>query len=326
VEMMEESFELWDEIEKRSGKDLFHKTGIIVFGDKFKNESDNDQWSGISEFIKSLEANHISHQVMSAQEVNDKYPEQLQLPADCTCVYEEYAGILRASKAVNALQDLFIQYGGHLLDNHRVTGIVPAGQTVTVQTERGNFTSKIVILTTGAWTNKITETIGLTLPLKVTKAEVFYWKTTNPKAFSADNFPVFICKNKSSQSYGSPILEYPDLIKICPPSLTEIDPDARDSNPTCTSYKMMSQFIQAHFKNVIYDEPAIHELCIITHTPDAHPFIDRHPLYSNIIIGAGFSGHGFKLGPVVGKMISEMVLNHKPSYDMSHFKINRFNK
>jgi sarcosine oxidase/L-pipecolate oxidase len=320
VKMMEESYQLWNEIEKESKQQLYHKTGILVFGSK----SDAHANSGMDEYVSSLEVNGIPHDVMSGDEVNDKYPHQLQLPHDYMCVYEEFGGILRASKAVTAIQDLFIGHGGDIRDNHRVTRITP-GDVITVETERGDFKCNNLILTTGAWTNKLTQPIGLSLPLKVTKAEVLYWKVNESKYFSTDNFPVFICNYDSFHFYGTPILEYPGLIKICPQSNIEVDPDARDCNPSCTSYKNVSQFIQTHFKNVIHEEPAIYELAVITHTPDHDPFIDRHPVYSNIIIGAGFSGHGFKLGPVVGKIITEMILNQTPTYDMTPFRINRFN-
>ena len=57
--------------------------------------------------------------------------------------------------------------------------------------------------------------------------------------------------------------------------------------------------------------------------PDSDPVIDCHPQHQNIIIGAGFS-HGFKMAPVVGKMLSELALGLSPSHNLSHFKINRF--
>ncbi len=76
--------------------------------------------------------------------------------------------------------------------------------------------------------------------------------------------------------------------------------------------------------------------------PNENPFLDKHPRYPNIVIGAGFSGsctdhlyapltevfiiykgHGFKLSPVVGKILSELALDRQLSYDLSLFKIDR---
>ena len=35
-------------------------------------------------------------------------------------------------------------------------------------------------------------------------------------------------------------------------------------------------------------------------------------------------GHGFKLAPVVGKILSELALDQPPSYDLTPFSISRF--
>eukprot|EP00586_Coscinodiscus_wailesii_P022603 CAMPEP_0172520536 /NCGR_PEP_ID=MMETSP1066-20121228/292064_1 /TAXON_ID=671091 /ORGANISM="Coscinodiscus wailesii, Strain CCMP2513" /LENGTH=69 /DNA_ID=CAMNT_0013303317 /DNA_START=622 /DNA_END=831 /DNA_ORIENTATION=+ len=41
-------------------------------------------------------------------------------------------------------------------------------------------------------------------------------------------------------------------------------------------------------------------------TPDSHFIVDYLPGSSEIVLGAGFSGHGFKLSPVVGKALFEL--------------------
>ena len=41
------------------------------------------------------------------------------------------------------------------------------------------------------------------------------------------------------------------------------------------------------------------------------------------VYGDDCVGHGFKLGPVVGKILSELALDLPPSYDLSTFRIGR---
>ena len=67
------------------------------------------------------------------------------------------------------IQELFTCNGGQLLDHHKVLRLVP-GPVVIVETDRGTFKSKRVIITAGAWTNKLLECTGLKLPLKVRNA------------------------------------------------------------------------------------------------------------------------------------------------------------
>ena len=63
-------------------------------------------------------------------------------------------------------QTLYISNGGQLLDYHRVLRVIP-GPVITIETDRGSFKSKKIVITAGAWTNQLLETVGLKLPLKV---------------------------------------------------------------------------------------------------------------------------------------------------------------
>lgn len=59
-------------------------------------------------------------------------------------------------------------------------------------------------------------------------------------------------------------------------------------------------------------------------TPDVIPIIDRLSGHEGLLIAAGFSGHGFALGPSIGKQITEWICNGKPSLDLRPFRLSRF--
>ena len=56
-------------------------------------------------------------------------------------------------------------------------------------------------------------------------------------------------------------------------------------------------------------------------TPNENFLVDFHPDTENIIIAAGFSGHGFKFSPLIGKMLTEMALMNKTGYDIKDFRL-----
>ena len=58
-------------------------------------------------------------------------------------------------------------------------------------------------------------------------------------------------------------------------------------------------------------------------TPDAKPIIDQAPGIEGLWMASGFSGHGFCLGPMVGKVLTEWILDGAPSLDMSPFSWSR---
>ena len=63
---------------------------------------------------------------------------------------------------------------------------------------------------------------------------------------------------------------------------------------------------------------------LLCHTPDGVPIIDQaHPLES-LYLAAGFCGHGFCLGPVVGRLMAEWIVEGRPSMDLHAFSGLRF--
>ena len=59
-------------------------------------------------------------------------------------------------------------------------------------------------------------------------------------------------------------------------------------------------------------------------TPDDDFVLDKHPTLPNIIIGAGFSGHGFKMAPETGEILADLAMGKKPMYDVTPFSLRRF--
>ena len=59
-------------------------------------------------------------------------------------------------------------------------------------------------------------------------------------------------------------------------------------------------------------------------TPDALPVIDRVPEFENLVIAAGFSGHGFGIGPVTGQLAADLALKETPRHALDSFRFGRF--
>jgi sarcosine oxidase, subunit beta len=59
-------------------------------------------------------------------------------------------------------------------------------------------------------------------------------------------------------------------------------------------------------------------------TPDKVPIIDRIDGIRGYILASGFSGHGFCLGPIAGKLLSEMIVDGAPSLSLDEFRLARF--
>ncbi|MEJ1286665.1 pipecolic acid oxidase [Cricetulus griseus] len=115
-------------------------------------------------------------------------------------------------------------------------------------------------------------------------------------------------------------------LQVCYHHGDSVDPEERDCPTTFSDIQdvqILRHFVRDHLPG-LRPEPDIMERCMYTNTPDKHFILDCHPKYDNIVIGAGFSGHGFKLAPVVGKILYELSMKVAPSYDLAPFRMSRF--
>ena len=59
-------------------------------------------------------------------------------------------------------------------------------------------------------------------------------------------------------------------------------------------------------------------------TPDLTPVLGPVPGLRGFVLATGFSGHGFAMGPVAGRLVSELIVDGKTSLDISAFRFSRF--
>jgi sarcosine oxidase len=65
------------------------------------------------------------------------------------------------------------------------------------------------------------------------------------------------------------------------------------------------------------------ETCMFTNTPDEHFVVDRHPDYPQVVVGAGFSGHGFKLSSAIGEALAALAVGER-DHHLDLFRADRF--
>jgi glycine/D-amino acid oxidase-like deaminating enzyme len=108
--------------------------------------------------------------------------------------------------------------------------------------------------------------------------------------------------------YGFPSFSNSRDIKVAihKPGAVVVDPNQIDRHLTSLDHQLVSQFLGEVLPDVD-PIPTEGSVCMYTMTPDEHFVIDEHPRFKHVFFAAGFSGHGFKFAPVVGKMASDWV-------------------
>ncbi|XP_074869776.1 peroxisomal sarcosine oxidase isoform X2 [Carettochelys insculpta] len=316
--MVAESYRLWEQLAAEAGTQLYRQTGLLILG-----AADDPEFQSCR---RSLAQHHIPSQLFTAESL-PRHFSGIQPHGGELAVSDLTAGVLYAGRALQAVQDGFRRCGGALCDGQKVTDIKP-GPVVTVMTSRGVYQARSVVITAGPWTNKLLAPLGLQLPLQTLRINVCYWQEQVPGTYGIpEHFPCLLAFHANQAPhliYALPSNEYPGLVKVCYNYGSPADPEERDRLPTASAdIQILRDFVSKYLPGLV-PEPAVVEQCMYTNTPDEDFVLDRHPKFSNIIIGAGFSGHGFKLAPVVGKLLSQLSAGEEPSYALEPFRIRRF--
>ncbi|XP_045580625.1 peroxisomal sarcosine oxidase isoform X1 [Salmo salar] len=319
--MMEECYQLWSQLEKEANVKLYRtsslrRTGLLVMG---------PEQGDYQVFKSTLERNKVPIVILPREEFSQHIP-HVNLSQGNAALVDTTAGVLYADRTLKTVQGQFQKLGGVIKDGQKVIDITP-GSVVTVTTVSGVYRAKRLVITAGPWANTLLSHTGLQLPLQVIKINVCYWREKIPGSYNVQHrFPCFIqleSEEAKHHIYGLPSNEYPGLMKICYHTGAETDPDERDRQTDRGDIDILQRYITRCFPGLV-PIPAVVESCMYTVTPDNHFVLDLHPTHSNIVIGAGFSGHGFKFGPIVGKLLCELSQGEVPSYDLSPFRIRRF--
>ncbi|ELV12108.1 peroxisomal sarcosine oxidase [Tupaia chinensis] len=316
--MMDECYRIWAQLEHEAGTQLYRQTGLLLLGMKENPELKTIQ--------ATLSRQRVEHQCLSSEELKQRFP-NIRMSRGEVGLLEMCGGVLYADKALRALQGVVRQRGGTVRDGEKVIEIKP-GLPVLVKTTSRSYRAKSLVITAGPWTNRLLGPLGLELPLQTLRVNVYYWQEKVAGSYGASQaFPCFLGLDLAPQHiYGLPAGEYPGLMKVCYHHGNSADPEERDGPTACSDsqdIRILRGFVRDHLPD-LKPEPSVMECCMYTNTPDRHFVLDRHPMYDNIVIGAGFSGHGFKLSPVVGKILCELSMKVTPSYDLTPFRISRF--
>jgi len=313
AEMMKTSYQLWDDIQTETQISVFQKTGGLDVGQQGNED--------LAQTHNICEATELPYELLDYKELMNRHPAYC-VDDDYYAIYQPDTGILNATKAVNMFQQRAARQGAQLQQHTPVTSIHPYENYIVVDTPQGSYRGKNLVITAGTWINMLLDQFDLQVQVDIWKLTFAYWRVTKPEYFSPERFPVFI-HWAENDDYGFPISERPGYVKIAPHFNDLIDktPEKDGINPVNTTLlDHLSDFIGSTFQGVS-TTPEFAETCLYTMTQDENFIIDSLPDHDNIIVAGGFSGHGFKFTPLIGKLIQQMVMHEDLSHDLSPFAL-----
>ncbi|QIB74616.1 N-methyl-L-tryptophan oxidase [Halogeometricum borinquense] len=314
VPLVRRAYDLWRELAEKTGRDLLTITGGIDAGPPDSQVFDGSR--------RSCEAHGIDHELLSAAEVNDRFP-GYDLPEDHRAVYQPDGGFLVPEQCIIAHTEAAQAASAEIRAREPMCDFTPlADGGIRVTTPKGTYEADRLVVTAGAWTPKLVpELEGLAVP----ERQVLAWlQPSDPTAFDAENFPVFVHADEDGHYYGFPRHDVPGFKFGKFNHFKEtVDPDEMDREPRPADERALRAYAERCFPKGAGPTMKL-ATCLFTNTPDEHFILDTHPEHSQITIGAGFSGHGFKFASVVGEILADFALDGETDHDTDLFRIDRF--
>jgi sarcosine oxidase len=245
---------------------------------------------------------------------------QWRLTDDVHGLFQEQGGIAMAARGNAAHVRMARAHGATLRDRTPVLELRPSAGEVEVRTADATYRCRRLVITAGAWSNRVLAPVDLELPLRVTKEQVTYFASPKLADFHPDRFPVWIWMDDPC-FYGFPAFGEAGAKAGQDAGGQETTAETRTFEPDREALDRVLRFLERHLPGAL--GPIIYtKTCLYTLTPDRDFVLDVLPHQPEIVVAIG-GGHGFKFASLVGQILSELAIEGRSSRDLAPFRIDR---
>jgi glycine/D-amino acid oxidase-like deaminating enzyme len=263
----------------------------------------------------------IEVKVLSRQEATERLP-IAQFDDAALIGFEPEAGFADPYLAATSFARSARRLGAHIFQGTRVTGLVWNGRRIAgVETTVGRVNCGTLISTQNIWTSELASWIGVRLPVHPERHVVLALECD--AGYSLD-MPVFKDLGSSGMLYYRSYGGHQMLVSEgnAGEALESIDTDQADIS---LDYIMdVGDQVIKRFPAYVTAALASSWSGVYDVTPDWNPVLGSIADYEGLVVGFGFSGHGFKLSPSVGKVLAQYALERPPDISLRAYAIDRF--
>ena len=265
----------------------------------------------------------VEVEALDAPALRDLEP-RARIEDDVIGAVETDSACVEPARTLAALAALCRDEGVDLREGEQVTDVVLEGDRVAgVSTAAGEtIATRTVINAGGPWAGRLCQRLGLEFPLRVIRPQQAY--LTPPARYGHEQF---IFGDLLTGLYWKP--EPAGWTRV---GMMSYDADQAVADPDDYDEGVSRTFIEACRQGIARRLPAYADAvswggcgALYTVTPDAHALIGSVPGLEGFYLVSGFSGHGFKMGPAVGRGLAALVTKGDPApFDPAFFAVDRF--
>ncbi len=307
-----EMFSNWPEVV--GGDCGFHRTGFLVL----LSEEEAEAGRAVTEMQRRV---GIDARFITAQEVGELQP-RLQRDDIVAGAYEPESGFADGQSTATAFADAARREGAEVRIGPTVTGIArgDAG-LLRIETDRGSIETRSAVLAAGYRSSALLKPLGVELPLTpIRHAIAIVGRTPDFEGFHP------VISDRPARAYYRPESGDMTLLGEMDPLTghedrdVEAEPPPRGEDVASLIGKFMERYPDQHEATLRRGYTGVYDC-----TPDFQPAVGAVEAVPGLCVAAGFSGHGFKLSPSVGRILSDLIVDGATSLiDINLLRVERF--
>ncbi len=320
VELARRSWEVFNNFSEYVG-DAEASCGLVKCG-YLISAADDDKLEPLRISLKQQEAQGVHLEYLDHAQASKLLP--IASFHDAVLIgYEPDAGFADAYMVASSFAKGARRRGVKVKEGVTVNSLVMEGtRVVGVSTSAGDFACDTVVSTQNIWTPELAAWVGHTMTVVPERHAVLALEC--PQAPYTFEMPVF--KDLSSpgmfycRSYGGKqMLVSEGLVGERLKSIETEQGDVPLDYVVEVGAQVAARFPTYETASLASSWTGVYDV-----TPDWNPVLGRLPGVGGLVMGYGFSGHGFKLSPTVGRVLAQEALGVTTDVSLESYSIARF--
>jgi glycine/D-amino acid oxidase-like deaminating enzyme len=299
------ALELWKENQERFGKKLFFNVGVLWFC--YDNNS-----PVIDDSVPFTQKHKMEYEYLTIADIKTRYP--LVNTSDLHHAWlDPFGGYLKARESCQAVSEAFVKEGGNYIQAFVNPGEISAGKIQNIELPTGKTVmADAFIFACGPWLGQIFPEV-LSKAITCTKQEAYYFGVPKDLSRQFDSLPAWIDLDGNDFYYGIPGNANRGFKIGVDKRGERFDPTVgeRVLNPEVLS--RARNFVSHRFPALANAPLVESRVCPYENSPDGNFIFDNHPEAENLWFLGGGSGHGFKHGPALGELVTEVLQGKRPN-------------
>lgn len=298
VPLAQRAHELWRQLERQSGQQLFEQVGVLFVGQAHETI--------VAGTAGSAQHHAVACQRLSPGEAVLRLP-GLRIAAAEQVLCDPGAGILRLEQCLGAFLSVAARAGAELRFGEPMLGWEIDGDGVSVETAQGRIRADALIIAMGAWMPPLLEPLGLAC---VIERQTMHWFEAGVP--DEPDRPVLL----ASDGHDHATVIFPPrggFVKVAGHGSANVAP-----TPEAVDREVHPEDIAAAATALDRWLPGRHgalhhaRTCLYTRTPQGHFLLDRHPAHPQVVLASPCNGFGFKFAPATGELLAALALREQP--------------